>query len=101
MANSYPLSTQSFDLGGQGFLIAQVLNYEDANDIVTVGTNVKEATVFHLDGGVAPSAVVGTPSSDKVQVTLGSTTAGTSGKILLLLWALGADNAAVGVFVGG
>lgn len=95
MSALLPLSTRVFSLGDGTHLMVHELNYLAASDTLATdvavqgGASATEGAAFHLAGGTAPDVAVAAPSSGTVAVTLGGVTAGTTGKILLVLRAVG------------
>jgi len=95
MSALIPLSTRIFSLGDGTHLMVHELNYLAASDTLATdvavarGASGTEGVAFHLAGGTAPDVVVAAPSSGTVSVTIGSNTAGTTGRILVVLRAVG------------
>lgn len=84
MAALIPLSTTIHRLNQGGHLQVHEVNYLAASDTVAVDKQVTAASVIHLDGGTAPDVAVAAPSGETVVLTLGGSTAGTAGRILVL-----------------
>jgi hypothetical protein len=95
MSALIPLSTRIFSLGDGTHLVVHELNYLAASDTLATdvavqrGASLTEAGCFHLNGGTVPDVGVGAPTGGTVSITLGSNTAGTTGRILLVLRAVG------------
>lgn len=90
-----PLSTKILDLGDGTHLVLHEVNYTGQNDTIATdvavqrGVSGTEGCAFHLAGGTAPTIAVGAPSSGAVSITIGGTTAGTTGRILVVVRAVG------------
>lgn len=84
MSALLPLSQYSFSTQDGLHYVVTKVQYLAANDTVKLDPQVKSATVFHLEGGTAPDAVVSAPSAGTRTITLGGNTAGTPGKIVVV-----------------
>lgn len=95
MAALLPLSQKNYDLqSGNHFTVIEV-NYLAQNDTVAVdpafyNSGTALGAAVHLSGGTAPTIdIPSAPSGGTVNVRIGNSTAGTTGKILVVLFALG------------
>ena len=93
-----PLSTQIIPLNNGQHLVVHEVNYTGASDTLATDVAVVQATpgtaagggaAFHLAGGTAPDVVVAAPSGGVVTCTIGGSTTGTTGRILIVLRAVG------------
>lgn len=89
-----PLSTQIIPLNNGQHLIVHEVNYTGASDtiatdVAVVGATNNEGVAFHLAGGTSPDVNIAAPSGGVVTLTLGADVSGTTGRVLVVVRAVG------------